>query len=253
MINQKKIIVVLPALNAEKTLVRTYEEIPKDIVDEVILVDDGSSDRTVEIARSLPIEIVCHKSSKGYGANQKTCYRVALERNADIVVLLHPDYQYPPSNMREVVAPIAEGKCDAVLTSRFLNDSAKKGKMPLLTYIANRLSKHLQNLWMKLFLSEYHSGYRAFSKEILTQLPLVENSDGFLFDSQMFYQILHFGFTVKEIPTPCLYHPQRSSIGIFQTCLFSIDLIRLLRMFSNEKNGRGQYTIFSQQGRRLMD
>src|SRR3989338_2701223 len=189
MLNGKKIIVVLPAYNAEKTIERTYREIPKDIVDEVILVDDHSYDKTAEAARKLNIPVVVHAQNLGYGGNQKTCYREALKRGADIVVMLHPDYQYPPKLVTGMAALIASGVFDVVLGSRILGGYALKGGMPIYKYVSNRFLTLFENILTGQKLSEYHTGYRAFSRKVLLDIPLLENSDDFVFDNQILTQI----------------------------------------------------------------
>ncbi len=185
MLSSKKIIVVLPAYNAEKTIEQTYREIPMDIVDEVILVDDYSHDQTAQVARKLNIPVITHEKNLGYGGNQKTCYREALKRGADIIVMLHPDYQYPPKLVVAMAALIASGMFDVVLGSRILGGYALKGGMPFYKYVANRLLTLFENLLTGQKLSEYHTGYRAFSREALLNMPILENSDDFVFDNQL--------------------------------------------------------------------
>ena len=183
MLNEKRVVVVLPAYNAEATLLSTYNEIPMNIVDDVILVDDQSTDQTVQLARQLGILTIVHPENRGYGGNQKTCYQAALDKGADIVVMLHPDYQYTPKLITAMASMIAEGEFDAVLASRILGVGALAGGMPLYKYIANRLLTLIQNILMRHKLSEYHSGYRAWSRKTLESLPLLNNSDDFVFDS----------------------------------------------------------------------
>ena len=214
MLHSKKIVIVLPAYNAAKTLEQTYREIPFDIVDEVILVDDASRDDTIEIANALGIKhVIRHEKNKGYGGNQKTCYAKALELGADVVIMLHPDYQYTPKLIPAMASIIAQGLYPVVLGSRILGKGALKGGMPLYKYIANRILTLIQNMLIGEKLSEYHTGYRAFSKEVLESLRLDENSDDFVFDNQMLSQIIYAGFSIGEITCPTKYFPEASSIN----------------------------------------
>jgi glycosyltransferase involved in cell wall biosynthesis len=214
MINHKKLVVVMPAYNAAQTLEVTYRELPFDIVDEVILVDDASRDNTLDVARSLGIEhVIVHNKNLGYGGNQKTCYSAALALGADIVIMVHPDYQYTPKLIRALAAMIADGVFDCALGSRILGVGALKGGMPLHKYIANRLLTLLQNLLVGYKLSEYHTGYRAFSREILASLPLELNSNDFIFDNQMLLQIIASGFSIGEVTCPTRYTAEASSIA----------------------------------------
>jgi glycosyltransferase involved in cell wall biosynthesis len=231
-LNNKKIVVVLPAYNAEKTLVRTYSEIPHDIVDKVILVDDASVDTTVSVSKSLPILTIVHCTNKGYGANQKTCYESALAQGADIVVMLHPDYQYTPLLITAMVSMIAYGVYDAVIASRILGQGALKGGMPPYKYISNRLLTFIQNLLVGRKHTEYHTGFRAYSKEVLNAIPYSKNSDGFLFDNQMLVQIIGFGFSIGEISCPTKYFKEASSIHFFAAAKYGIGcLIVSIRYF----------------------
>ncbi len=205
MLSGKKIIVVLPAYNAERTLEQTYREIPSDIVDEVLLVDDGSIDRTVSFARRLGIQTILHDRNYGYGRNQKTCYKEALRRNADIVIMVHPDYQYTPKLITAMASMIAYGIYDVVLGSRIIGGKALKGGMPLYKYVANRFLTAFENLILGSKLSEYHTGYRGFSGEVLQDLPLDNNSDSFVFDNEMLVQVIYFGYRIGEISCPTRY------------------------------------------------
>jgi glycosyltransferase involved in cell wall biosynthesis len=222
MVRNKKIVVVLPAYNAEKTLVATYHEIPFDIVDEVILVDDASKDQTVSLAKSLNIRTIVHASNLGYGGNQKSCYRAALEIGADIVVMLHPDYQYTPKLIPSMVFLLTSGEYDIVLGSRILGGKAIQGGMPLYKYINNRLLTFIQNVLMGAKLSEYHTGYRAFTRNVLEKIPLEGNSNDFVFDNQMLSQILYAGFRVGEITCPAKYFPEASSINFSRSLRYGI-------------------------------
>lgn len=213
MILGKKVVVVLPAYNAEKTLRSTYEEIPKTVVDEIILVDDASRDHTVAVAQAIGIRhVVRHEKNRGYGANQKTCYAKALEIGADIVVMLHPDYQYTPKLIPAMVSIIASGLYPVVLGSRILGKGARSGGMPLYKYLSNRFLTLAQNVLMGQKLSEYHTGYRAFSREVLERISLRENSDDFVFDNQMLAQICFAGFEIAEVTCPTKYFKEASSI-----------------------------------------
>ncbi len=225
MLQGKKIIVVLPAYNAAKTLEKTYQEIPHDIVDEVILVDDFSRDDTVAQAKRLGITTFEHDRNKGYGGNQKNCYKEALKRNADIVVMLHPDYQYPPKAIMSMASLIAVGMFDVVLGSRILGRYALKGGMPYYKYFSNRVLTAFENLLISQKLSEYHTGYRAFSKEVLSKLPLTTYSDDFIFDNQMLAEILYEGFRVGEVSTPSIYTKESSSINFRRSMIYGFGVL----------------------------
>ncbi len=232
MINGKKIIVVMPAYNAEKTLEQTYKEIPGDIVDEVILTDDHSKDATVAEARRLGIrEIQVHDRNKGYGGNQKTCYNRALELGADIVIMLHPDYQYTPKLIHSMAYMIANGVYPVVLGSRILGKGARKGGMPLVKYVANRLLTMGQNLLLKQKLSEYHTGYRAFSAEVLRAIDYNVNSDDFVFDNEMLAQIFYAGFEIGEVTCPTLYFDDASSINLRRSAVYGLGVIRVSLLY----------------------
>lgn len=210
MLNGKQIAVIMPAYNAARTLSATYAEIPKDVVDNIILVDDFSSDHTVELSRQLGIDTIVHPENRGHGGNQKTCYLAALERGADVVILLHPDYQYSPKLIRAIASMIADGEFDVVLASRILGIGALAGGMPVYKYISNRILTFIQNLLCGHKLLEYHTGYRAWSRTVLQSLPLLANSDDFLFDNQMLVQCIHRGYQVGEISCPTKYFPEAS-------------------------------------------
>lgn len=225
MLNGKKIVVVLPAYNAAKTLETTYREIPLDVVDDVLLVDDASRDDTPEVARKLGIKTIVHERNLGYGGNQKTCYRAALALGADIVVMLHPDYQYTPPLLPAMAAMIAYGEFDVVLASRILGTGALKGGMPLYKYISNRFLTFVENILLGQKLSEYHTGYRAFSRKVLETLPLDRNSDDFVFDNQMLAQIAWCGFRIGEISCPTKYFPEASSINFRRSLIYGIGVL----------------------------
>ena len=226
MINNKKIIVVMPAYNADKTLEKTYRELPFDIVDEVILVDDCSIDETSNKAIELGFKyVVRHEKNMGYGANQKTCYKKALELEADVVIMLHPDYQYEPKLITAMGSLVAEGIFDCVLGSRILGTGALKGGMPLYKYVANRFLTAYQNLLIPYKLSEYHTGYRAFSKSILESLPLDQNSNDFIYDNQMLLQIIGAGYDIGEITCPTRYMDDSSSISALRSVQYGLGII----------------------------
>ena len=238
MFKDKKVIVVMPAYNAAKTLRKTYEEVmAQEIVDLIIVVDDKSQDKTVSIAKELPDTLVyTHEENLGYGGNQKTCYRLALEANGDIIIMVHPDYQYTPKLLPAMASMIGNGLYHCVLGSRILGGYALKGGMPLWKYIANRFLTFFENLLLGAKLSEYHTGYRAFSRELLERLPLEANSDDFVFDNQMLAQILWLGYTVAEVSCPTKYFPEASSINLIRSikygfgCLMTALLFRLVKM-----------------------
>lgn len=245
MINNKKIIVVLPAYNAELTLERTYKEIPFDIVDDVILVDDNSKDKTVEVARSLGIKnIIVHEKNKGYGGNQKSCYTKALELGADIVVMLHPDYQYTPKLIHSMCYVIANEVYPVVLGSRILGRGALKGGMPLYKYIFNRLLTLFQNILMNQKLSEYHTGYRAFSAAVLRKINFLANSDDFVFDNQMLAQIFYAGYQIAEITCPTKYFEEASSINFRKSIKYGLGVLKTSILYFLNKLGIIKSNIF---------
>lgn len=228
MIDQKKIVVVLPAYNAAKTLERTYKEIPADIVDEVVLVDDNSTDNTVEVGKSLGIKhIIPHENNKGYGGNQKSCYNKALAIGGDIVIMLHPDYQYTPKLIESMAYLIANDVYPVVLGSRILGKGALKGGMPWYKYVANRILTLSQNILMNQKLSEYHTGYRAFSKEVLKSTNFDANSDDFVFDNQMLAQIFYKGFEIAEITCPTKYFEEASSINFKRSAIYGLGVLKV--------------------------
>jgi glycosyltransferase involved in cell wall biosynthesis len=231
MIKGKKVVVVMPAYNAEKTLERTYREIPRDLVDAIIVVDDKSNDRTVEVARQLGLITFQHDSNKGYGGNQKTCYAAALDLGGDIVIMVHPDYQYTPKLIPAMASLSAEGVFDCVIGSRILGVGALRGGMPVYKYISNRLLTLIQNMLLSYKLSEYHTGYRAFSREILEQLPLEVNSDNFLFDNQMLAQIIYAGYSIGEITCPTRYFKEASSINLINSTIYGLGVLAVSLKF----------------------
>ena len=238
MINQKKVVVVMPAYNASKTLEATYQEIPFDLVDEVIVVDDCSKDDTAEKARGLGIKhVIRHEKNKGYGGNQKTCYRSALELGADIVIMVHPDYQYTPKLIPSMCYLIANGLFHTVLGSRILGTGALKGGMPLHKYIANRFLTFTQNLLLGAKLSEYHTGYRAFSKEVLEAIDFEANSDNFVFDNQMLSQIWFKGYEIAEVTCPTKYFEEASSINLIDSTIYGLGVLRVSFQYRLQKWG----------------
>jgi glycosyltransferase involved in cell wall biosynthesis len=226
MLRGNRVCVVLPAYDAGKTLDKTLNEIPTDVVDDVILVDDGSKDDTVEISRKRGIFTIVHEKNAGYGSNQKTCYRYALERGADIVVMLHPDYQYSPKLLLPMASLLASGFFDVILGSRILGIGALAGGMPTYKYIANRALTFLQNLLLRHKLSEYHTGYRAFTRKVLEELPLERNSDDFIFDNQMLAQVIYKGFRIGEISCPTNYSAESSSINFQRSIIYGVGVLK---------------------------
>ena len=245
MIGDKKIAVVMPAYNAEKTLEQTVAEIPSDIVDEVILTDDFSTDDTIGVARRLGIRnIIIHEANKGYGANQKSCYKKALELGCDIIVMLHPDYQYTPKLIRSMCYTIAEGVYPVIIASRILGKGALKGGMPIYKYIFNRLLTFIQNLLMNQKLSEYHTGYRAFSAEVIKALNLEADSDDFVFDNQMIAQIFYAGYEIAEITCPTKYFKEASSINFKRSCKYGFGVLGTSFIYLLAKIGIYKSKIF---------
>jgi len=253
LLNGKKIFVVMPAFNAAKTLLQTYRELPFELVDAVLLVDDGSTDNTVELARDLDIVSFVHKENFGYGRNQKTCYREALRRGADIVVMLHPDYQYSPRVLASLAAMLAYGEYDLALGSRILGKGALDGGMPLYKYVANRLLTAFENFLLGYKLSEYHTGYRAFTREVLERLPLEENTDDFAFDNEMLAQALHFGFRLGEISCPTRYFAEASSINFRRSVKYGLAVVAVSFKYRLQKLGLARFRIFDAKGKRLLE
>lgn len=244
MIEGRKVAVVLPAYNAALTLKQTYDEIPFDVVDDVILTDDCSRDDTIEVSRSLGIHTIVHVQNRGYGGNQKTCYAAALERGADIVIMLHPDYQYTPRLVTAMASMIASDQFDAVLASRILGTGALKGGMPLYKYVANRALTFVQNLLMGQKVSEYHTGYRAFSRKVLETLPLEACSDDFVFDNQMLAQATWFDFRIGEISCPTKYFEEASSINFKRSCIYGFGVLGTALTYRLAKMGLTRPAIF---------
>jgi glycosyltransferase involved in cell wall biosynthesis len=245
-----KIIVVMPAYNAGVTLARTVAEVPS-VVDEIILVDDCSTDDTVAVARRLGLRTIEHDRNRGYGGNQKTCYREALNRGADIVVMVHPDYQYTPKLVLTLASCITSGLYDIALGSRILGGRALKGGMPLYKYVANRFLTATQNVLIGEKLSEYHTGYRAFSRQVLETLPLNENDDDFVFDNQMLVQAVHFGFRIGEVTCPALYFAEASSINFRRSVEYGVGVLWSGLQFRLARMGIMKPSFLSEVGRRL--
>jgi glycosyltransferase involved in cell wall biosynthesis len=250
MINGKRIAVVMPAYNAEKTLEMTVREL-SDVVDIKILVDDSSKDQTAALSRQLGVETFVHDANYGYGRNQQTCYREALAAGADIVVMVHPDYQYSPSLVPAMAGMVASGVYDMVLGSRILGTGALKGGMPLYKYIANRFLTAFQNLLLGVKLSEYHTGFRAFSRELLETLPLLENSDDFVFDNQMIAQAVMFGFRIGEISCPTKYFEEASSINFKRSVKYGLGVLATSFSFVAHKWGIVHSAGFDASGRKV--
>ena len=251
MIGSKRVCVVMPAYNAGATLAQTTAEIDRTVADDVIVVDDASHDDTVKVARELGLHYVVHPANRGYGGNQKTCYSEALARGADIVVMIHPDYQYSPRLLPAMAGMVASGHFDCVLGSRILGVGARKGGMPLWRYVSNRILTAIENLLLGYKLSEYHTGYRAFSRKLLETLPLEENSDDFVFDNQMLAQALWFGFDIGEVSCPTRYHAEASSISFARSVKYGFGVLRMALVFRLARLGLLRPRELAADGRRL--
>src|SRR5258708_29464567 len=250
MINGKRIAVVMPAYNAEKALEATVGELP-DLVDIRILVDDHSSDKTVELAHGLGLLVFQHDRNYGYGRNQQTCYREALAAGADVTIMLHPDYQYTPLLVTAMASMVAYGVYDVVLGSRIIGGQAIPGGMPIYKYVSNRFLTAFENFFLRVKLSEYHTGYRAFSRDVLTRLPLLENSDDFVFDNQMLAQCVHFGFRIGEVSCPTKYFEEASSINFRRSVEYGLGVLRTTFQFALQRAGIAHTAIFSEKGKTL--
>jgi glycosyltransferase involved in cell wall biosynthesis len=237
MVQRQKVVVVMPAYNAAKTLHMTYAELPHNVVDLVILVDDGSSDDTVAVARELGLELFVHNRNYGYGANQKTCYREALKAGADIVVMVHPDYQYDPTLLPQVIEPIQSGNADVVLGSRLLGGNVMKQGMPWWKFISNRFLTGLENRVFGLNLAEYHTGYRAYRREVLEAVNIDMNSDNFIFDQEIMAQFVAVRARIAEVPVPTRYFPQASSASFVQSSIYGLSILMLLARYIGHKYG----------------
>lgn len=251
MFHNQRVVVVMPAYNAAKTLERTVQEIPRDLVDEVIVTDDASADDTVVEARRLGLRTLVHENNRGYGGNQKTCYQEALRLGADVVVMLHPDYQYTPKLIPSMVGLLTDGPYDVVLGSRILGGGALRGGMPRYKYVANRFLTATQNLLSGAKVSEYHTGYRAFTRRVLESLPLLENSDDFVFDNQMLAQILYQGFEIGEISCPTAYFEDASSINFSRSVTYGLGVLETSALLFAQRRGWIDLPIFDPNGRKL--
>jgi glycosyltransferase involved in cell wall biosynthesis len=240
-----KICVVMPAYNAERTLERTYRDLPLDWVDDVIVVDDASRDRTVEVARGLGLHVLAHPRNRGYGGNQKTCYREALARGADIVVMVHPDHQYDPRTVPELVTPLLRGECDAVFGSRMLGGRPLEGGMPKWKYLANIFLTAAANVTFYTFLSEYHSGLRAYSRRYLESVDLESNSDDFVFDTEIIAQGVWKNLRIREIPIQTRYFPEASQIGFRRSVHYGLSVLRVLLQYKMQEKGLMRSRIFA--------
>ena len=245
MLNGLKLIVVMPAYNARKTLQATYADLPHDVVDTVLLTDDASTDATVALAKELGIRTLVHPRNRGYGGNQKTCYREALDAGADIVVMVHPDYQYSPKLVTAMAGMIASGHYDLVLASRILGGRAMKGGMPFYKYVANRLLTLIQNVLWGAKLSEYHTGFRAYSRRLLESVPFEANSDDFVFDNQIIGQAIYFGFSVGEMSCPTRYFPEASSINATRSFRYGLGVLHTTVMLCFQRMGLLRLAMFS--------
>ena len=252
MIAGKRICVVMPAYNASKTLERTFEEVDRSVADDILLVDDASKDDTVRVARQLGLHHIVHPRNRGYGGNQKTCYTAALELGADVVVMIHPDYQYSPKLLPAMAGMVTSGHFDCVLGSRILGVGARKGGMPLWKYVANRSLTLVENMLLGYKLSEYHTGYRAFSRRLLETLPLEENSDDFVFDNQMLAQVLWFGFDIGEVSCPTRYFSEASSINFQRSVKYGFGVLGTAIEFRLARLGLIRPRRLSRDGRRLV-
>lgn len=251
MINNKKVAVIMPAYNAEKTLEQTYNELYKDIVDEIILVDDNSSDKTKEVAKRLGITTIVHDKNKGYGGNQKTCYTAALKTDADIIIMVHPDYQYTPKLVPAMATMIAFDEYDACIASRFIGKGALEGGMPLYKFVANKCLTFIQNLLMGERLTEYHTGFRAFSREVLEKCPLKDCNDDFVFDNEMLALVFYKGFSVGQISCPTKYFPDASSINFMRSCKYGFGCLRVSMLYALAKLGIYKSKIFKNNAKTL--
>jgi glycosyltransferase involved in cell wall biosynthesis len=248
MLNGQKIAVILPAYNAEQTIEKTVAEIPRDLVDDIVVVDDHSTDATVAVAKQLPVRLEVHPKNRGYGGNQKTCYGLALARDADVIVMLHPDYQYDPRLLVAMVAPICYGVYDVMLGSRILGGGAMKGGMPALKYYVNRALTAFQNLIYRRKLSEYHTGYRAFHRRVLESMALELNSDDFVFDSQMLAQIIACDFSIGEVSCPTRYFPEASSIGLWRGVIYAWGCVLTCFEYALDRTGIAKHPRYVRRG-----
>jgi len=251
MLNGKKIVVIMPAYNAEKTLEQTYSEICFSMVDEVILTDDNSRDNTKDVAKNLNITTIQHSVNKGYGANQKSCYKAALQNSADIVIMLHPDYQYTPKLVPAIASMMAYGQYDAVIASRMLSNSALRGGMPLYKFVANKFLTAFENVMIGEKLSEYHTGFRGFTREVLETLPLEDCDDDFIFDNEMLALIFYHKFKIGEISCPTKYFPEASSINLMRSIKYGLGVLKVSLLYALAKPGFFKSKIFRKDAKKL--
>lgn len=243
---KSKIVIVMPAYNAEETLEKTYHDIPPGIVDEIILVDDASSDKTVEISRKLGLTVIVHSENKGYGANQKTCYNEALKRNPDIVLMIHPDYQYDSRLIPYIIGFLDKGICDVILGSRIrTRREALKCGMPKYKYISNRILTFIENIVLGQNISDFHSGYRAYTREVLENIPYQNNSDGFVFDTEFLVQAVYFKFKIGDVPIPVRYLSDSSSINFLNSTIYGLKTLYTLFKYLVQRSRLGNYKIFT--------
>ena len=244
--NKSKVIIVMPAYNAEETLEKTFNDIPREVVDEIILVDDASRDKTVDIARKLGLTVITHSENRGYGANQKTCYDEALKRNPDIVVMIHPDYQYDSRLIPYIVGFLEKGICDVILGSRIrTRKEALECGMPKYKYISNRILTFTENIILGQNLSDFHSGYRAYTRKVLESIPYHHNSDGFVFDTEFLAQAVYFGFKIGDVPVPVRYFDEASSINFLNSILYGLKTLLTLVKYLIQYTKLGHYNVFS--------
>lgn len=241
----KKIIVVMPAFNAEKTLERTLDDIPREWVDEIVLVDDASRDGTVELARKLGLRVFVHEKNQGYGGNQKTCYTEALKLGGDIMIMVHPDHQYDPRVIPQLVTPLLDGECDAMFGSRMLGGRPLEGGMPKWKYLANIFLTAFENATFYMYLTEYHSGLRAYSRRYLETVNFMANSDDFVFDSEIIAQGVIHGLRIREIPIETRYFQEASQVGFWRSSVYGLSILRMLVKFKLHKKGLVRYRMFS--------
>lgn len=242
---EKKVIVVMPAYHAEKTLEQTYDDIPKEWVDDILLTDDASKDGTVDLARRLGIKVFVHEKNRGYGGNQKTCYREALKLGGDIIVMVHSDHQYDPRVIPQLIAPLLNGECDAVFGSRMLGGRPLEGGMPKWKYLANIFLTALENAVFYMYLTEYHSGFRAYSRKYLETVNYEENSDDFVFDSEIIAQGVIHDMKIKEIPIATRYFQEASQIGLWRSVIYGLSILKMLVKFKLQKKGIVRFKIFA--------
>lgn len=241
----KKVIVVMPAFNAEKTLERTLDDIPREWVDEIVLVDDASRDGTVELARKLGLRVFVHEKNQGYGGNQKTCYTEALKLGGDIMIMVHPDHQYDPRVIPQLVTPLLDGECDAMFGSRMLGGRPLEGGMPKWKYLANIFLTAFENATFYMYLTEYHSGLRAYSRRYLETVNFMADSDDFVFDSEIIAQGVIRGLRIREIPIETRYFPEASQVGFWRSSVYGLSILKTLVKFKLHKKGLVRYRMFS--------